>query len=51
MNGNVLTSFNTKEYGEGRHALPCKNVSPGMYLLKTVDDDGQVMVAKVFANQ
>jgi hypothetical protein len=49
MNGKVLTSFDKKEYGVGRHTLKCKNVSPGMYLFKVTSGDGKDTAIKVLA--
>lgn len=50
MSGKVISSFAKKEYAEGRHTLDCKAMAPGVYVLRSVAEDGKVSVVKVVAN-
>jgi hypothetical protein len=51
LTGKELFSSTKKEYSEGRHALNCIAVLPGIYVLKIATEDGANYVTKVFAYQ
>lgn len=51
VNGKVLTTLDSKEYGPGRHTVECNGVIPGVYLLQAIADDGREVVVKVSASE
>jgi len=50
MNGKVLTTIDHRTYTQGRNTVQCRNVVPGVYLVKVKGGDGEGMIVKVFAN-
>lgn len=49
LNGKQVMSFGEKEIVSGRNTLQCKPITQGVYVLKTIAENGKESAVKVFA--